>query len=185
MCKPNFREARHGQIKITYTSHSLWISHLFIPNFWVLYSKITSLQTEKKIIRSTTETARCYMETCSKTFNFNANTMRILFYIFFINIAYLLINSVFRSRKKSIVCLLDMVYSGLEISHATSHFCTADNPLFCYRNEGNRNTVNTQYLANKIVGLIWNTIGQTDFRNNHCKLDMAMKMPAVWDFKIP
>lgn len=41
--------------------------------------KITSLQTEKKIICSTTETARCYMETYSKTFNFNANTMKILF----------------------------------------------------------------------------------------------------------
>lgn len=78
-----------------------------------------------------------------------------------------------------------MVYSALEISHVTSHFCIADNTLFCYRNEGNRNTVNTQYLANKIVGLIWNTIGQTDFRNNDCKFDMAMKMPAVWDFKIP
>lgn len=164
---------------------SLWISHLFIPNFWFLYSKITSLQTEKRLYAAQLRQLNVIWEHILKFSILMLILWRYFFYIFFINIAYLLINSVFHSRKKSIVCLLDMVYSGLEISHATTHFCTADNTLFHYRNEGNRNTVNTQYLAKKIVGLIWNTVGQNEFRNNNCKFDIAMKMPAVLDFKIP
>jgi len=39
MYKPDFTEARHGQIKIVYTSLRDWISHLFIPNFWFLHSR--------------------------------------------------------------------------------------------------------------------------------------------------
>lgn len=52
------------------------------------------------------------------------------------------------------------------------------NKLFHHRNEDNRNIVNTQYLAKKIFGLIWNAIGLTEFRKKNCKFDVAMIMPV-------
>lgn len=57
--------------------------------------------------------------------------------------------------------------------------------LFHYRNEDNRNIVNTHYLAKKIFCLIWNAIGQT-IQNEQLQIWCGNENASgVLDFKTP
>lgn len=114
--------------ELSYIYHSqsgLATSLLLAPGFYTLKWFLNKDSVWKRVTYSPTETPTCYVKTYYNAFNCKANIMNILSLYFLITV-HVLFSSVFHSREKIMLYLLDTMNHVLEISDS-NHFCTADN----------------------------------------------------------